>query len=108
MYLHTLIIIFYSLLFSMELLVQLVTGQIVRIFCYAAAIALFSVTLNVVYQLFFYSRNEPPVVFHWIPFLGSTVEYGMDPYKFFFSCREKVCALQSISQASTSYTSLVR
>ena len=92
----------------MELLVQLVTGQIVRISCYAAAIALLSVVLNVVYQLFFYSRNEPPVVFHWVPFLGSTIEYGMDPYKFFFSCREKVCALQSISQASISYTSPVR
>lgn len=75
----------------MELIVQLVTGQILRVSCYATAIVLVSIILNVVHQLFFYSRNEPPVVFHWFPILGSTVSYGMDPYNFFFSCREKVC-----------------
>lgn len=71
-------------------LVQLVTGQILRVSCYAAAVILLSIILNVVHQLFFYSRNEPPVVFHWVPIIGSTISYGMDPYRFFFSCREKV------------------
>ena len=38
----------------------------------------------------FQSPTDPPVVFHWIPFIGSTVTYGIDPYKFFFKCRHKV------------------
>lgn len=51
-----------------------------------------AVLLNVTHQLLFrrWNKSEPPLVFHWIPFLGSTISYGMDPYKFFFSCREKV------------------
>ena len=51
----------------------------------------FAIILNVLNQLIFKNPNEPPVVFHWVPFFGSTVSYGIDPYKFFFSCREKVC-----------------
>ena len=50
----------------------------------------FAVILNVLNQLIFKNPNEPPVVFHWVPFFGSTVSYGIDPYKFFFSCRQKV------------------
>ncbi|KAJ5669562.1 hypothetical protein N7462_010632 [Penicillium macrosclerotiorum] len=73
----------------MDSLPQLVTGQIIRISCYAAALVLISVGLNVIHQLVFYKRNEPPVVFHWFPIMGSTIRYGMDPYKFFFECREK-------------------
>lgn len=53
------------------------------IFCAA------SVFLNVLRQLLIKSTNEPPLVFHYIPFIGSTISYGIDPYKFFFSCREK-------------------
>ncbi|KAL1962294.1 hypothetical protein VTN77DRAFT_9837 [Rasamsonia byssochlamydoides] len=48
-----------------------------------------SVVINVLAQLLFKNPNEPPVVFHWFPFIGSTISYGMDPYKFFFECREK-------------------
>ncbi|KAJ5832840.1 hypothetical protein N7474_001151 [Penicillium riverlandense] len=73
----------------MDPLAYLVTGQILRIACYAAALVCISVFLNVLNQLFFHRANEPPVVWHWIPFLGSTVSYGMDPYRFFFACREK-------------------
>lgn len=51
---------------------------------------LLSIVANVLRQLLFKNRNEPPVVFHWVPFIGSTITYGIDPYKFFFSCREKV------------------
>lgn len=47
--------------------------------------------LNVLQQFFFFDDKKPPVVFHWLPFIGSAVSYGIDPYKFFFSCREKVC-----------------
>lgn len=48
------------------------------------------IVLNALFQLAFQNPNEPPVVFHWFPFIGNTVSYGIDPYKFFFSCREKV------------------
>lgn len=48
-----------------------------------------SVVVNVLRQLLFKSPNEPPVVFHWFPFVGSTISYGIDPYKFFFSSRAK-------------------
>ena len=49
-----------------------------------------AVIVNVLRQLLFKDPNEPPLVFHWFPVIGSTVTYGIDPYKFFFSCREKV------------------
>ncbi|OJJ66645.1 hypothetical protein ASPBRDRAFT_137500 [Aspergillus brasiliensis CBS 101740] len=48
-----------------------------------------SVILNVLGQLCFKNPNEPPLVFHWFPFIGSTISYGMEPYKFFFDCRAK-------------------
>lgn len=49
-----------------------------------------SVVLNIVNQLLFANPNEPPMVFHYIPFIGSTVTYGMDPPRFFKENREKV------------------
>ena len=49
-----------------------------------------SVVINVLQQLLLKNPNEPPVVFHWFPVVGSTVTYGIDPYKFFFDCRAKV------------------
>lgn len=49
-----------------------------------------SVVFNVLRQVLFKNPHEPPVVFHWFPFVGSTISYGMDPYKFFFDCRAKV------------------
>lgn len=48
-----------------------------------------AILLNVASQLLFRNKNEPPLVFHWVPVIGSTISYGIDPYKFFFSCREK-------------------
>ncbi|PLN81727.1 14-alpha sterol demethylase [Aspergillus taichungensis] len=56
---------------------------------YAAIGALVLIVLNVARQLLFRNPKEPPVVFHWVPFLGSTIAYGIDPYAFFFSCRKK-------------------
>lgn len=50
-----------------------------------------SVVVNVLRQLLFKSPHEPPMVFHWFPFVGSTISYGIDPYKFFFDARAKVC-----------------
>jgi hypothetical protein len=34
--------------------------------------------------------TDPPEVFHWIPIVGSAIQYGNDPLNFFFKCREKV------------------
>ncbi|CED84182.1 Lanosterol demethylase [Phaffia rhodozyma] len=49
-----------------------------------------AVLINVSYQLFWpKDPSLPPVVFHYVPWLGSAVSYGMDPYKFYFDCREK-------------------
>lgn len=49
-----------------------------------------AIVLNVLSQLIFRNPTEPPVVFHWLPFIGSTITYGIDPYHFFFDCRRKV------------------
>lgn len=49
-----------------------------------------AILLNVLRQLLFKNPNEPPLVFHWVPFVGSTIVYGVDPYDFFFSCQKKV------------------
>ena len=63
----------------------------------AAVLLLVAITVNVLRQLFFKDLTEPPVVFHWLPFIGSTIPYGIDPYKFFFDCRKKVLACLSRS-----------
>ena len=49
-----------------------------------------SIAVNVFQQLYLQRKNEPPVVFHWLPVIGSTVTYGIDPFKFFFDCQAKV------------------
>lgn len=53
------------------------------------------VVLNVLRQLLFRNPKEPPIVFHWVPFVGSTISYGIDPYHFFFHCRQKVSRILS-------------
>ena len=45
---------------------------------------------TVLQQFFFRSSHRPPVVFHWLPIIGSTIAYGIDPFKFFFDCQAKV------------------
>ncbi|ELR09648.1 hypothetical protein GMDG_04139 [Pseudogymnoascus destructans 20631-21] len=54
-----------------------------------ASFIVLAVVLNVLSQLLPQNPNEPPLVFHWFPILGNTISYGMDPYPFFFKCREK-------------------
>lgn len=54
-----------------------------------ASFVVLAVVLNVLKQLLFKKPNEPPIVFHWFPILGSTITYGMDPYRFFFANRAK-------------------
>lgn len=64
------------------------TGLVVA-FVLGTFVAL-AIVCNVLKQLLFRNPKEPPVVFHWVPIIGSTISYGIDPYKFFFRCREKV------------------
>ncbi|KAF8170620.1 cytochrome P450 [Mycena galopus ATCC 62051] len=33
--------------------------------------------------------SDPPVVFHWLPIVGSAIWYGNDPIGFFTTCQEK-------------------
>ncbi|KAL2415716.1 Sterol 14-alpha demethylase cyp51B [Exophiala dermatitidis] len=54
-----------------------------------AALVGLSVILHVGRQLLFKNKNEPPEVFSWFPLVGSTIWYGMDPYDFFFTCKQK-------------------
>lgn len=55
-----------------------------------ASFVCISVVLNVLQQILFKKPNEPPLVFHWFPIIGSTITYGMDPPRFFKENREKV------------------
>ena len=60
---------------------------------YVLATVAFGVSIvvaNILKQLLFKNPKEPPVVFHWFPFIGNTILYGIDPIKFFAECREKV------------------
>ncbi|KAK4561200.1 Lanosterol 14-alpha-demethylase [Recurvomyces mirabilis] len=48
-----------------------------------------TILLNILLQLTARNPHEPPIVFHLVPFIGSTITYGIDPYKFFFACQKK-------------------
>ncbi|KAF5329994.1 hypothetical protein D9611_010426 [Ephemerocybe angulata] len=53
-------------------------------------IPVLAILLNVARQLVVPRRKtDPPIVFHWLPFVGSAIAYGNNPLKFFFECREK-------------------
>ena len=58
------------------------------------SLAIVAIIYNALSQLLFKNPTEPPLVFHWLPFIGSTITYGIDPYRFFFSCREKVLSCE--------------
>lgn len=58
--------------------------------CLLVSLILLATVLNILNQLLYRNPNEPPLVFHWFPVIGSTISYGLDPYQFFFRCREKV------------------
>ena len=84
--------------FAMGLLEQIIgpiaglaAGRSTAVVVGASVVAflVLAVVLNVLSQLLLKNANEPPVVFHWFPIIGSTVYYGMDPYGFFFECKAK-------------------
>jgi len=49
-----------------------------------------SIFRHIVKQAVFPNRDEPPLVFSWLPLIGSTIEYGTDPYSFYFKYQKKV------------------
>ncbi len=55
-----------------------------------ASFLVLAIVLNVLKQLLSKNPNEPPLVFHWLPVIGSTITYGIDPYAFFFANQKKV------------------
>ena len=55
-----------------------------------AVVVILTIFVNVLQQNLLKKSHEPPVVFHWLPIIGSTVTYGIDPFKFFFQCQAKV------------------
>ncbi|KAF8905136.1 lanosterol 14-alpha-demethylase [Mucidula mucida] len=52
-------------------------------------IPLIAIVINVLKQLLPQDRTKPPLVFHFLPFIGSGIQYGNDPLKFFFSNQKK-------------------
>ncbi|KAK1544935.1 14-alpha sterol demethylase Cyp51A [Colletotrichum paranaense] len=48
-----------------------------------------SILINACRQTLFHAKSEPPAVFHWIPYIGNAVSYGMDPVGFFVKYRAK-------------------
>lgn len=68
-----------------------------------AAFLVLSVLFNVLKQILFKDPKRPPVVFHWFPFVGSTVTYGRQPLKFLQDCKEKVNVGRENQTMKTSY-----
>ncbi|KAI1823627.1 cytochrome P450 [Xylaria intraflava] len=54
-----------------------------------AGFLFFTVFFNVSRQILFRNPNEPPVVFHLFPIIGSTITYGIDPPEFLRQNRAK-------------------
>lgn len=53
-------------------------------------VLLFPFVYNLLWQLYCSLRpDRVPLVFHWIPWFGSAIPYGMQPYDFFEDCRNK-------------------
>lgn len=73
---------------------------------YAGTVLLATIIVNVLSQLVFHDKTQPPLVFHWIPFLGNTISYGLDPYAFFFSCRKKASPVSIQLQLPESTTTI--
>lgn len=56
----------------------------------SVSLVILAVLLNVLKQVLFKKKDEPPVVFHWFPFVGSAISYGQEPTQFLKECQAKV------------------
>ncbi|KAF1738013.1 Eburicol 14-alpha-demethylase [Beauveria bassiana] len=54
----------------------------------ALAFVLACIIINVLWLQLPRPKSEPPVVFHWLPFVGNAISYGMNPFNFYSRCRE--------------------
>ena len=71
----------------------------VQIFITIIVILIGPILINIFLQNRSPNKNLPPLVHHWFPIIGSTVTYGIDPFKFFFDCQAKVGQLYKIPSA---------
>jgi hypothetical protein len=71
------------------------TSTTVLVLSGLATFLVVSIVLNVLKQLLWRNPHEPPLVFHWVPFIGSTVTYGMDPLTFFHNNKKKVYSIRA-------------
>lgn len=69
---------------------NILSSKGLTVFTFATTFITVSILWTVFKQIFFKNPNEPPVVFHRVPIIGSTITYGIDPYKFYFDCQAKV------------------
>jgi sterol 14-demethylase len=58
------------------------------------------VAVNLLQQALPRKKQEPPTVFHLLPFIGNAVSYGIDPIKFFKKCRTKVSQIRCSAKPS--------
>ena len=63
-----------------------------------------TIFINVLSQVLFRNPNEPPLVFHWFPIIGSTITYGMDPPRFFAENRKKVSRQTFLSRRAHTHS----
>ncbi|KAH7327245.1 cytochrome P450 sterol 14 alpha-demethylase [Rhexocercosporidium sp. MPI-PUGE-AT-0058] len=63
------------------------TSFIIQCGVYTLGFLTLSIFLNAIHQLLPKKKSEPPVVWHWIPFIGNAVEYGTDPLAFYTNCQ---------------------
>ena len=64
---------------------------LVRLPFYVLGLLALVIVLNALQQVFLpRPKSQPPVVFHWLPFVGNAVSYGADPLRFFNECQQKV------------------
>ncbi|RMZ91597.1 hypothetical protein DV736_g1159, partial [Chaetothyriales sp. CBS 134916] len=73
---------------SLEKLVQVVPTWKLVLLALPSGLVLI-IALHVIRQLVFFNRKAPPEVFSLVPGIGSTIQYGIDPFKFFFTNYEK-------------------
>ncbi|PVH77869.1 cytochrome P450 [Cadophora sp. DSE1049] len=59
--------------------------SIARYGVYTFALLVLSIVLNAIHQLLPKKKSEPPMVWHWIPFIGNAIEYGTDPLIFYMT-----------------------
>ena len=72
------------------LILSTVFEHSLEIFGAVCCVLILAILANIFQQILLKNPHEPPVVFHWLPIIGSTVTYGIDPFKFFFGCQAQV------------------